>query len=273
MSKLQLGVMQSRLSTKPKHAYQGFNELWWDTEFLIAKRLGFDYIEWICDNNPGNLAHDERNWDKVVRVCNDSQVKVKAVCADYFVKNMLNADNKYLLLGIINFAAYIEADKVVLPFVDESSLKKQIFYLASLKDFLKDPLKTCWRKRINLCLELDLPPKTVADFLKHVDHQNLKICYDTGNSAAEGYNPNDEFDAYGQYINHVHIKDRVLHGESVKLGTGAVNFKTIFNRLKDLNYAGTMTYQGVRAEENINQLSSVEDQMLILKSNLERYYN
>ena len=37
----------------------------------------------------------------------------------------------------------------------------------------------------------------------------IKVNYDSGNSASLGYDPTDEFAAYGERVGSVHIKDRV----------------------------------------------------------------
>ena len=43
---------------------------------------------------------------------------------------------------------------------------------------------------------------------------------DIGNSASLGLNPLDEFEAFGDRILNVHVKDRVLGGTTVPLGLG-----------------------------------------------------
>ena len=44
----------------------------------------------------------------------------------------------------------------------------------------------------------------------------MTVNYDTGNSAALGYDPDEEFKSYGHKITDLHIKDRLL-------GTGPVH--------------------------------------------------
>ena len=48
----------------------------------------------------------------------------------------------------------------------------------------------------------------------------IKINYDIGNSAAQGYNVIEELDTYGNRISDIHIKDRILNGGPVILGNG-----------------------------------------------------
>ena len=48
--------------------------------------------------------------------------------------------------------------------------------------------------------------------LDEIPHPLVKVNYDSGNSAALGYRPFDEFAAYGDRVGSFHIKDRLLGG-------------------------------------------------------------
>ena len=73
-------------------------------------------------------------------------------------------------------------------------------------------------KEINLCLETDLPPKKFLELVNEINHPQIKINYDTGNSASLGYDFYKEFETYGHLVTNIHIKDRKLKGKSVQLG-------------------------------------------------------
>jgi hexulose-6-phosphate isomerase len=80
----------------------------------------------------------------------------------------------------------------------------------------------------------------------------LKVNYDSGNSASLGYEPTDEFAAYGTRVGSVHIKDRVNGGGTVPLGSGNTNFKALFECLGELGYSGDFVLQvarGTRGDE------------------------
>jgi sugar phosphate isomerase/epimerase len=66
-----------------------------------------------------------------------------------------------------------------------------------------------------------------------------------------GYDPVEEFNAYGMKISDIHIKDRKLHGGSVLLGTGDTNFKSFFTALSTIDYNGPFIMQVYRDEEGI----------------------
>jgi hexulose-6-phosphate isomerase len=64
----------------------------------------------------------------------------------------------------------------------------------------------------------------------------LMANYDSGNSSSLGYQPTEEFAAYGNRVGSVHIKDRVKGGGPVPLGNGDANFQELFECLRKVNY-------------------------------------
>jgi sugar phosphate isomerase/epimerase len=66
-----------------------------------------------------------------------------------------------------------------------------------------------------------------------------------------GYSPAEEFQAYGDKITDLHIKDRLLGDGSVQLGTGNADFPTIFELLSKYNYQGLIILQAFRDDEGI----------------------
>ena len=65
-----------------------------------------------------------------------------------------------------------------------------------------------------------------------------------------GFNPDEEFDNYGDRIINVHVKDRLLNGGTVRLGNGAVNFGNVFNNLKKIKYKGNYILQTARSSRD-----------------------
>ena len=90
-----------------------------------------------------------------------------------------------------------------------------------------------------------------SELIKAVNSPFVKINYDTGNSACLGYNLSEEFNAYGEYISDIHIKDRLLNGGSVFFGEGNVDFDLFFEELKKLNYNGPIIFQLYRDDEGV----------------------
>ena len=77
--------------------------------------------------------------------------------------------------------------------------------------------------------------------------EHFGINYDIGNSAALGFNPSDEFAAYGCRVINVHVKDRILGGTTVELTTGNADFEAVFKEIAKQGYHGNFILQTARA--------------------------
>src|SRR6185312_15522927 len=97
------------------------------------------------------------------------------------------------------------------------------------------------RLGVELHLETSLAPQGFAELLADLPASNVKVNYDTGNSASLGYAPHEEFSCIGNRIGSVHIKDRVLKGGTVPLGSGNADFPSVFECLHKIKYAGDFT--------------------------------
>ena len=99
---------------------------------------------------------------------------------------------------------------------------------------------------MELHLETSLEPAVFAETLARIGHPLLKANYDSGNSSSLGYKPRDEFAVYGPRVGSVHIKDRVLGGTTVPLGTGDADFASLFDCLDEVGYTGDFILQVAR---------------------------
>ena len=79
----------------------------------------------------------------------------------------------------------------------------------------------------------------------------MTINYDIGNSASLGYDPEEEFNAYGEKITDLHIKDRLLGKGPVPLGKGNADIPKIFKLLSKINYQGIVIFQAFRDDNGI----------------------
>ena len=97
--------------------------------------------------------------------------------------------------------------------------------------------------------ECNFSPEILKTFISNFQSENFGINYDMGNSASLGFDPVEEFNAYGRYILNVHVKDRMLNGGTVALGEGSVNFTKVFSLLKTIKYDGNYILQTARSNE------------------------
>ena len=228
--------MQGRLLPKYKGQYQAFPKDNWSDEFSIASNIGLDFIEFILDYEDFSLnpLMTAEGRSKILQICKSTNIKVKSVCADYFMVNPIHNNNVNqskksinILLELINNCHELGIQDIVIPCVDQSSIQS-----IKLKDYfvknLESPIKLAEEYGINLALELDLAPKSILNLLNEINSHQVTINYDLGNSASLGYDIEEEFATYGDKITDIHIKDRILGGGPVFLGKGNVNFKKFF---------------------------------------------
>ena len=84
-----------------------------------------------------------------------------------------------------------------------------------------------------------------------IGSKNVTINYDIGNSAAMGYDPVEEFRAYGDKISDLHVKDRLVGHGPVPLGKGNADISKIFDLLSKYNYNGLLIFQAFRDDEGV----------------------
>lgn len=251
---MQIAIMQGRLLPPSEGRIQCFPRERWRDEFALASAAGLAAIEWIydlhgADVNP--IATDD-GLAMVRTLSTQSGVLVRSLCADYFMdRPLLRADPREIeertetLVWLLGRCAILGAGRVVLPFVDASRIDSdaELDHVVRVLGRVPPVLE---ESGVELHLETSLSPSRFADLLARLPHAMLKVNYDSGNSASLGYDPIDEFAAYGTRVGSVHIKDRVNGGGTVPLGSGDTNFGALFSCLGEVGYEGDFVLQVAR---------------------------
>jgi len=271
-----ISIMQGRLLPRYNNRYQAFPMGYWEAEFFIAKQLGFAGIEMILDYNDHgkNPLMTAAGLKKIKAVCAQSGTSVFSVCADYFMEAPFHSKHlkksESVLEKLMHNCAELNIKDVVIPCVDNSSLKNDEqaeIFVRSISKFI--PLAE--EASININFETDLPPDKFISLLKKFDSKRIKVNYDIGNSASLGFDTLEEFAKYGKYISDLHIKDRVLGGGSVKLGTGNADFDKVFKQLASCRFAGNIVMQSARALNYIEDLQLVKEQLNFVTGYINKY--
>ena len=254
-----IGVMQGRLVPKYQGRYQAFPIGMWQDEFKVAQECGLSLIEFILDFNDAeeNPLLKSGGINEINIVSKDTGVSVQTICADYFMEAPLHSnDDKVteksfkVLEKLLEVAKALNITDIVIPCVDQSSLKTK----EAVDRFVEQIAKIIPRiekQNINLSLETDLPPKPFVELLDRLNSKNVTVNYDIGNSAALGFDSDEELEAYGDRITDIHIKDRVLGGGSVALGEGNADFEKVFKKIKKYGYQGPFIMQAYRDDEGV----------------------
>jgi hexulose-6-phosphate isomerase len=247
-------MMQGRLVPPEPGRFQAFPRERWADEFELAKKVPVSYIEWIydlygADVNP--LTNDSRSLQLISQ---RTGVAMPSACLDYFMDRpfLRCSEAEYferqtLLQRLLRVAKPIGIRHVVLPFVDASRIEGEED-LQTVVRVVQDALPTAKETGIELHLETALEPGPFANLLDRIPESLVKVNYDSGNSSSLGFVVEQELAAYGSRIGSVHIKDRLVGGGTVPLGTGDAEFPALFRGLEAIGYRGNMTLQVARGE-------------------------
>lgn len=259
---LPIGIMQGRLLPKINGRFQCFPADLWRDEFPLAEKAGLQLIEWIyevygADQNP--LATDE-GVAELKGLSAQHGIDVRSLCADYFMDRPLLANpeegSKQLswMLGRCHLAGI---KRIILPFVDASRIAEE-GSVSSLLAMLGGIAEEARHAGVELHLETDLAPAPFAALMARLPEDVFHVNYDSGNSASHGYRVEEEFAAYGSRIGSLHIKDRILGGGTVPLGTGNTDFKALRTALDAVGYDDDVILQVARGSEG-DELAWIED--------------
>ena len=153
---------------------------------------------------------------------------------------------------------------IVIPLVDNGSIsnEKELEILISTFRSCQNMIAS---SNVKILFESDLPPLELKNFIKRFPEEYFGINYDIGNSAALGYSTLEELNSYYPFIKNVHIKDRILNGTTVDLGTGNADIPYTLGELLNRGYTGSLIFQGARAasgNSDVEQLQKYIDYVL-----------
>ena len=263
-----IGIMQGRLSPPIGQKIQAFPQQHWEEEFSTATAMDLSSIEWILESPlETNPLWSTDGLAQIHERTQETGLRIDFVCADYFMESpfvRMSADdlkrNRLVLNKAIDQCAALSGKGIEIPCVDASEIRSQ-----EEEDELASAIEPCLehaaKRNIQVGLETALAPDRFRKLLDRIGHPFLKANYDSGNSASLGYDPVEEISAYGQWINNVHIKDRVQGGGTVPLGTGDADICKVLRLLKSVSYGGEFILQGARGSDDIATARCYKEQL------------
>jgi hexulose-6-phosphate isomerase len=252
-----IGFMQGRLSALVDGKIQAFPWDEWRNEFPRANALGLTRIEWTIDQdrlreNPLNtragqqeiLELSQRNGLRPASLTGDCFMQAPFWKADGETQKSLVDDLDLVLAS----CSTLGIEFVVIPLVDNGRIESAA-QTETLLRVLLDRASSLLERGLRIVFESDLPPAPLAQFIDAFPREAFGINYDSGNSAALGYDSADEIQAYASRILNVHIKDRLRGGTTVPLGTGAANLAKTVRLIEQSGYLGQYILQTARATD------------------------
>jgi L-ribulose-5-phosphate 3-epimerase len=251
-----IGFMQGRLSPLVDGKIQAFPTAHWRAEFAAAEALGITLMEWTLDqdglrDNPLMTSEGQaeirdlsiRHGLSIPSVTGDCIMQAPFYKARGAMRTSLLDD----LAAILGACGKLGIGFFVMPLVDDGGLKnpaeeRSLFEgLTGLEGRMRE-------HGVRIVFESDLEPDGLAAFIARLPADLYGINLDLGNSAALGFEIEAEVAAYGASIYNVHIKDRVLGGTTVPLGTGDADLPRAISHLAASGYQGNYILQTARSE-------------------------
>jgi L-ribulose-5-phosphate 3-epimerase len=252
-----IGIMQGRLLPPFKGRFQSFPVENWQLEFALARQAGLYCIEWIFEE-PGqeqNPVSTDSGIAEMNRLSMENGVLIRSVCADYYMtQRLISAEGSLHEKTVDHFLWLAGRIKklgvcyVVLPFVDSSSLSSEV-ERGGLLLFLEKVIPTLECLDLELHLETDFPPKIFNEVISKVDHPLVRVNFDIGNSASLGFDPSEELKLLAPRLGSVHVKDRMLGGSTVPLGSGDADFSTCFKLILESGFDRWFILQAARSDD------------------------
>jgi hexulose-6-phosphate isomerase len=249
--------MQGRLSAMVDGKIQAFPWNEWREEFPRASALGLTRIEWTIDQdrlreNPFNTAAGQkeildlsrRNVLKTASLTGDCFMQAPFWKTDGETQKSLVADLDLVLAS----CSTLGIEFIVIPLVDNGRIESDA-QTETLLRVLLDRTASLSKQGVRIVFESDLPPALLAQFIDKFPREVFGINYDSGNSAALGHDSAEEISAYAPRILNVHVKDRLLGGTTVPLGTGAANLSKTIRLIEQSGYRGQYVLQTARATD------------------------
>jgi len=248
--------MQGRLSPLVGRRIQAFPWNCWQDEFAAAEQHEFQLMEWTLDQDRlyENPLMTEAGLLEIIKLKRQHGLAVPSLTGDCFLQApfwKLAMERDALLRdlrAIIHAAATIGISLILMPLVDAGRLENSTqenelrVGLASVERDLEE-------QGVRITFESDFSPERLALFIDGFDPKYYGLTFDIGNSASLGYNFEDEIAAYGPRIVNVHVKDRLLSGTTVPLGTGNAKLPETIAALEHAGYRGNYILQTARAAD------------------------
>lgn len=252
-----IGYMQGRLSPIVDGKIQSFPWSDWHAEFPAAQRLGFGLMEWTLDYErlADNPLMTRQGRAEVRRLSSKYNIKIRSLTADFLMQmpfwkvTGVSRGQRLLELDLVLDACSFSGIRmVVVPLVDSGEILNGEQEEAVIEAFTAriDRLR---RDDLVVAFECNYHPKSLALFIHQLPSDVCGINLDIGNSAALGYDIADEITLYGHRIVHVHVKDRILGGTTVPLGTGSADIPRALRLLLASGYRGLFILQPARAKD------------------------
>jgi L-ribulose-5-phosphate 3-epimerase len=255
--KRRIGFMQGRFSPLAGGRIQSFPWTCWRDEFATAAKYQFGLMEWTLDqeglhDNPLLTAAGQL---EIAQLRRKHGVEIASLTGDCFMQSPFwkaEGPARMALLedlrSVAKACSSVGIGLMVIPLVDNGQLNNRAEE-DTLIGVLEDEANLLETLNVKIAFESDFAPLELTRLIDRLTPALFGINYDIGNSASLGLDPVEEITSYGHRIVNVHVKDRLLGGTTVPLGTGNADFDAVFASLARAGYKGNYILQTARASD------------------------
>ena len=245
------GISQGRLTESEQ--LQKFPSEDWQAEFYNAQKVGINFIELLTERefNKDNPVWSISGRQEIKDVCAATKCEIYSICIDYIINHSLLDDRTALenVRRVFAVASDLGCKVVIFPLLEESNLIP--FNSKRFAEMFILLAAEAANHNLMICVETLMKASDLVEFLERVNRDNVKAVFDTGNRIVvpDGSDLHNEILCLDAFIAHVHVKDKNGSGENVILGTGLVDFRTVFSALKRINYRGPLNFETTRGRD------------------------
>lgn len=248
---IKFGASQGRVVFSENGDLQCFPQKNWREEFKAVSRIGLSFIELLVERQPNksNPFWSSNGRKELRQAVLQNDMEIYSCCFDYVIEHdIANQDGNFKqeLASFFEACDDLSVSLIVLPLLEQSDLTKENY--KQYVPFIQEIADSFLPASTDLCIESILPATELLEFLELVDRKNVSCVYDSGNRIVHGADLASEIVLLNHWIKHFHIKDKNALGENVILGTGLVNFSSVFGALRDINYCGNFNFETTRGQ-------------------------
>ncbi len=228
------------------------NQFDWEDKILIAKRAGYQFIEISIDESDERLSRLDWPQEKRLELRNlleQYDIKMISMCLSGHRRFPFGSSDpkivrkaKKIMSKAIDFAVDLGINNIQLAGYDVYYEESNQDTVLRFVEGLRYSAKLAEKNNIMLSIEIMDTPfiGTITKglhFVNQIQSPNLKLYPDLGNLTQWTDNPNKELELGIDQIVAIHLKDtRPNEFKCVPFGEGTVQFESLFNTLKQLQY-------------------------------------
>ncbi len=219
----------------------------YDKEFVIAKQIGFDGIEFcIGGNYRSELLWTENGAEKLKKIADSAEMEVCSLSPGVFAglhPASPDPDKRkegiQLMIHCIEVCPILNTKWILTPMFPREAVEWEDETWEALIDGFKKIMETAEKHQVTLGLESTFSAEQLLMIFEKVGSEFLKAYYDVGNMTAWGKNPSEELRMLGDKVTMIHIKDT----DGKMLGEGKVDFNSVSDAIRDIGYDGYLVLE------------------------------